>query len=242
MRTEEATKPSLYIATPAYGGMVSVPYVQSLAQLTHALGAAGVASGVDMIGNQSLVPLARNKLAAGFLASSCTHLLFIDADIGFPAELVPRMLAADVDVIGALYPMKRVRWDRVATAAENGERGVPASLLRHASRDFVVRTPPGGVELRDSVDAPPVEVLAVGTGLMLIKRGAFEAMRPSTATFHLDGEQLDEFFVSGCVERPEGKFEHLPEDFYFCEAFRSIGGKIHAVCDSRVVHFGTYAY
>ena len=54
------------------------------------------------------VERARNILTANFLESDCTHLLFIDADIGFSAEDVARIASHDQPVVGGMYPLKNM--------------------------------------------------------------------------------------------------------------------------------------
>ena len=43
---------------------------------------------VDFVGNESLIPRARNMSLAKFIYSDFTHLLFIDSDIEFPVQAV----------------------------------------------------------------------------------------------------------------------------------------------------------
>jgi hypothetical protein len=61
---------------------------------------------------------ARNTLVAQFMTiPQATHLMFIDANIGFEPKLVHRMLAFDEDVVGGMYPAKALCWnppDKVA--------------------------------------------------------------------------------------------------------------------------------
>ncbi len=46
---------------------------------------------------ESLISRARNNLVSQFLRTSCTHLMFIDADLAFEAASVGRMLDLDAD-------------------------------------------------------------------------------------------------------------------------------------------------
>ena len=94
---------NLMIATPAYGGAVQLSYVTSLLGFR----AAGVAYSLVGLANESLITRARNALLSTFHARpQFTHLLFLDADVGLPAEGLARMVAADKDVIGAPVPLK----------------------------------------------------------------------------------------------------------------------------------------
>jgi len=51
----------------------------------------------------SSIAAKRNHLVQEFLASACTHLLFLDSDMTWPPALVQRLLAAQRDIVGGLY-------------------------------------------------------------------------------------------------------------------------------------------
>ena len=102
------------VATPCYGGMVSAEYMRSMCGLVSSFIKTGVQHEVRTISNDSLVTRARACLLSCFLSDpQATHLLFIDADITFNAKSVYRLLAADKDVVGGVYPMKSINWDAV---------------------------------------------------------------------------------------------------------------------------------
>ena len=61
---------------------------------------------VETMANESLVTRARNNPIAKGMATDSNHLMFVDADIGFDFTDVVKMLIADKDVIGGLYPKK----------------------------------------------------------------------------------------------------------------------------------------
>ena len=54
---------------------------------------------------------------------TATHLMFIDADIGFEPEAVARLLAFDQDVVAGMYPIKVVDWARMASVLASGHDG-----------------------------------------------------------------------------------------------------------------------
>ncbi|BCV04787.1 MAG: hypothetical protein CM15mV91_250 [uncultured marine virus] len=45
-----------------------------------------------------------------------THLLFIDADIGFVPENVERLIRANKDIACGIYPRKCIHWNQVRDA------------------------------------------------------------------------------------------------------------------------------
>ena len=90
-----------------------------------------------LLGHDSLITRSRNTLVSQFLNTpEATHLLFIDADIGFDAEQVHAMLAFDREFVAGIYPLKVIDWSHPAIKrARDRERAIPnraAALRRHA--------------------------------------------------------------------------------------------------------------
>lgn len=63
--------------------------------------------------------MARNEIVKAFLASDCSHLLFVDQDSILQRDLLDKLLSHDKDVISALYFTKEQR-KPVAYRLENG--------------------------------------------------------------------------------------------------------------------------
>ena len=99
-KPQEKKPVSLFIATPMFGGSANYMYMISLINLLTHLGQNGITSMFEIAANESLITKARNILVEGFLKSDATHMLFIDADLGFDANDVLRMIQADKDLIG----------------------------------------------------------------------------------------------------------------------------------------------
>lgn len=100
----------------------------------------------------------RNVLVRAMLDSGDDWLLFLDDDNVFAGDLLVRLLARNVDLVGGLY----LRRDRPFSAIAYGERledgrFIPLDLSAHGKDDLV-------------------PVLAVGTGAMLVRRRVFEGM------------------------------------------------------------------
>jgi hypothetical protein len=100
----------VFVATPCFGGDLKMAYVLSALKLQAAATARGIDIQFHLIGNESLIVRARNELAHQFLVSGASHLLFIDADIGFEPEAVFRLLDCGTDVAAAAYPLKHIDW------------------------------------------------------------------------------------------------------------------------------------
>ena len=106
---------NLVVATPCFGGQLSVLYAASLFKLQTALRAYSDFN-LKMIfkDGDALITRARASLISQFLDDpSATHLLFIDADIGFEPEQVLRLIQCGAEMCAAVYPVKRIDWDKV---------------------------------------------------------------------------------------------------------------------------------
>ena len=186
--------------------------------------------------NDSLVPRARNFLTAQFLSSTATHLMWIDADIGFdPADIV-KMVQADKDIVCGIYPKKEIHWREVARAANDG---VPPERLHEYERSFVLNLIDNSPE-RVTADGL-VEIANAGTGFMLIKRGVFEALAddaPSYVDGSTPGMPLKAFYAVSID--PDSGNSLLSEDYHFCKMARDHGIKIYAAPWVRLNHTGTY--
>lgn len=167
------------------------------------------------------VARSRNQLTADFLASDCTHLLWIDCDLIFSVEHITRLLAQDVDLVGGLYPKKQegpVEWviNHLPGSDTANERGLQ-------------------------------EVRYIGTGFMLIKRRVFETMiaKHPEIVFTADygtRRQEHDLWPMGVFVYPNGDRRYLSEDWWFCQRARDLGFKVWADCGVVIKHLGTVAF
>jgi len=226
----------VFIATPMYGGMAAGIYTASMVQLSAVFLKNRVDSLYAFTSTESLVPNARNVLTHQFLESRATHLMWIDADIGFNALDIVSMLVADKDIVCGVYPKKEVDWAHVARAAR---AGVPPEELSNHAGLFAVKLlddPAGRFE------ADPdglLEIAAGGTGFMLIKRGVFEALSEIVADYAPDRNVIKEFYAT-TIDPESGRL--ITEDYHFCRLARSSGFKIYAALWARLFHAGTYVF
>ena len=209
----------VHICMPCYGGMLSEQTFMSFIKWGNTCRQLGIDWTVETMTNESLISRARNTLTAKFLATpESTHLMFIDADIGWEPWHLLVMLDRQVDVIGGLYPMKSlpVKW------CVNGIPGQPEG------------------------ENGLIEVTKTGTGFLLIKRDVFEkinqhpAVRPFNNDIGLDpalNTHMKTYFDTAVREN-----RYYSEDWTFCENWRDLGGHIYV--DKRVLlrHVGTYVF
>lgn len=209
-----------HICMPCYGGMLTESTFMSYIKWSNTCRQLGIDWTVETMTNESLISRARNTLVAKFLNNpDSTHLVFIDADIGWEPWHLLLLLNHDVDVIGGLYPMKSlpVRW--VVNGIEGGEQSEDGNVL---------------------------EVSKTGTGFMVVKRHVFEKLdeHPAVVPFKNDiglDPALDPHMKTYYdTDVREGRY--YSEDWTFCENWRDLGGKVWV--DKRVLlkHSGSYVF
>lgn len=247
------TPPHIFIATPMFGGSANYMYMISLINLLTKLGQNGIPSMFEIAANESLITKARNILVEGFLRSNATHMLFLDADLGFDADDVVRMVKADKDIIGGQYAKKKINWD-VVKRVVTGVPDIPGAHINAVVAESTFR--PIGDQMSFDINQP-VEVESIATGMMLIKRKVFEEMAakmpeieiisggsetmdPKTMTRMTDPHRKAHSFFDVSID-PVTK-AYTSEDFTFCKRWRQLGGQVFLAPWTRTVHVGTYEY
>lgn len=160
---------------------------------------------------------ARQELAELALArEGVTHVLWLDADMRFPADTIIRLLEHNKNVVGVNYSKRTIPPDYVAIKhlpENNGGVGVKCVTTADST----------GLE----------EVDAIGMGIVLMTASAFNGLpdpkEKGNRWFWF--EQLD-----------EGK--QIGEDVYFCQMLKKHGQKIYVDHDLSKVcsHIGGFEY
>jgi hypothetical protein len=231
----------LMVATPCFGGQVSSIYAGSVFHLQRAVRSKpNIDLTVLMRDGDALITRARANLVTLFLDNpSATHLLFVDADIGFTPDQVFRLIESGADVVAGVYPIKRVNWDKAKRMLESNRPTSPAAAL-----DYVL-------EIDDPDHVVTVDgftrVRFAGTGFLMIRRQVLERMcqHPAYASLQFFKEHsLDalagspnRFALFECMIDPKTG-TYLSEDFAFCKRWTDIGGEIWADLESRLDHVG----
>lgn len=238
-------KASLLIATPMYGGMCNGSYATSLMQVPMALANTGIGMSYLHLMNESLITRARNLCADEFLRMDCTHLLFIDADIGFDPRVIPGMIERNVDILCGLYPKKEINWPRVSKAVMDGVP--PAGLPEFAGSVVVNLVDDAKAKYVASGDL--MEIAHGGTGFMLIKKEVFLKLSKKVPQYLNDmyhavvsnpePQYIKEFFATS-IDKESGRL--LSEDYHFCKIARKHGFKVWADPMIELSHTGTYIF
>src|SRR6267154_3904977 len=231
----------LVVATPCFGGQVTSIYASSLLTLqrsVHQL--SNVDLKVHLRDGDALITRARANLVTLFLDDpAASHLLFVDADIGFMPEQVFRLIESGADMVAGVYPIKRVNWDKARRVIETNRPKVASAAL-----DYVL-------EINDPDHVTVVNgftrVRYAGTGFLMIRRHVFEKMcaHPAYAPLQFFREHsLDalagspnRFALFECMIDPKTA-TYLSEDFAFCKRWTDIGGEICADLESKLDHVG----
>lgn len=230
----------IFIATPMYGGMAKSVYVAGISDLTKELSAKGHIVIHTSITNESLITRARNTLANEFMKSDFDALLFVDADHGFIASDIVKMIESDKDLIGAPYPMKAIDWNNVRKAALAGKENLEAY-----SGLFAINFLDEEQTFRAD---EPFKVKDVGTGMMFIRRNVFEKLKKVCETYKFNtigdvvpfGQEIVEYFKTIITPEPESVL--LSEDYAFCRMWREVGGDVWAAPWVRISHAGEYNF
>jgi len=241
-------QPLILIATPCFGGWVSQSYMLSVIRLMAYAGSAGLDVSLSLLGYDALISRARSTLVASFLDNpTATHLLFVDADIAFEPQQVERLLGADKDFTGALYPLKSMDWDSIPQrCVERGEN------LRQAALSYVGTFCP---EPERKQEGDFATAIYAGGGFQLIRRRAIEWMIEAYPETHftrvhgmpMSGARRDlapsanlYALFDSIIDRETGTY--LSEDYSFCLRWRKMGGEIWLDTASKLTHTGPYEF
>jgi hypothetical protein len=219
---------NIFIATPAYGFQTYVNYVNGLISFI------GSAPPEDLKykmtfhvhAGGALISHARNDCVHKFLKSDCTKLLFIDADIGFDAENVWRLLRKDVEFAIAPYVTK--------------------SIANVNDSKFILGF--GDEDLKVDEDGF-VKVETGPAGFMMLDREVLNKMinaypeRKSRIVHLQNGEAVTDTdfhtFFDCMVDEEKGA---LGEDISFCKRWTDIGGEIYCDAYAALTHYGVHSF
>lgn len=232
--------PRIYVAMPAYGGIIHSPF--SLSLLTLLQRPNSPVAQIEYLNGDSLVSRARNKLACFFVRGRenkdpdgtpvITHydwLMFLDTDLIFNPDDVIRLYEKAVKrgpgIYAGAYPLKTIR-PRVVFNPMPGAQPDADGLLK---------------------------VREAGTGFMLIHRDVFTQMAEKfrdEIEYEADSGNLStarqiehDFFTVGVRKDPIfGYKRYLSEDWYFCQRWREMGGDVLMDVGISCQHIGQATY
>jgi hypothetical protein len=214
---------SIFLASPCYAGLAHALYMRSLLALRPACAARRIGLHVELGGGEALIGRARAAMLAKFLAGQATHLLFVDADIGFSPQAVFRLLDAGLDVIGGAYPTK----------AQD-----PARPLAYEFEPL-----PG----QESAASGRRQVASVGAGFLLVSRTAarriadgYPTLRASLGDMHELGVAEAAMVFESFTDPATGRY--LADHQAFCHRWRALGGEVWIDLAAGLSHVGVVTY
>lgn len=207
------------ISIPTHDCKVSVPTCQSL---IHAISQAyrHHAINVSFTCGNSIIARARCLMLAEFMAKREYDTLFmIDSDIGFQPDALTRLIDYPEEIVAGVYPYR--------TDERAGK--------------FPVRWAQDGDTL-DTNENGLLEARGVPGGFLRIKRSAIDKMIAAYPDRLVDDPEAEggHYYALFSNEAANGGF--MGEDFYFCNLWRKIGGKVWVDPNIQFEHMGVKSW
>jgi hypothetical protein len=220
------SKPSIMICVPAYGQSVTAQTMESLYTLAQFLAFNNVRNQLSWYSAADIVEVRNLFLTTWYdTQPQFSHLLFVDADMGFPPHLIRDMVKFDKPLTGTFYARRQMSPSVVGAALH----------ADHSLKDVVQGFLPASY---------------VGGGVMLIKRSMIKEMlekmpeisdalpsvlaSATTAPLHRLIRAFD------CILKGDRR---LSEDVSFCARWReTCGGEIWANVNHQISHVGPFDF
>ena len=204
----------IMLATPVTDGKPCDVYTAQLASTALALAASGIAMDYCIESYNCHVDDARNSIVRQFIATDCTDLVFVDADVGWTPDDLVKLAGYDRDIVAGIYPKKQDTED------------YPVYLLPKPE----LRAEPDGL----------LEVARVPTGFLRIRRPVIEQLLELTAPRAFQGSNYREgdALYHPIFERSIREGKRWSGDYEFCNKAREAGFKIHIDPEMSFSHSG----
>lgn len=229
----------IFLAVPCYGCKLSARFVTSLIALEGFFLKNGLKITLDLLGNESLITRGRCILAERALKSPASHLLFIDADIGFDVKTILRLIAFDADVCCGIYARKGLDFKNIVKCDDTS-----VAALMDAGLGFNINFPPGSTN--HQVINGFVQVYDAATGCMLIKRNVLEHLKEVYGESLLvkndipsSRESVPEYVALFETEICQESRRFLSEDYSFCRKCQKNGMEVWVDITAPLSHTGT---
>ena len=207
---------SVFLATPCYGGNLSVETFGSFVGIAQLCGQMGIELDICAVRGESAITRGRSNLAATFLKTDRKTLAFIDADIQIAPEDFVRLLRLDKPIRGAAVCLKTADASECLNVYAQGKRVSRADM-----------------------PAEQFECDYIGGAVMFIEREVVERLSDDVSLQYLDpingqgAHIFGEMIVDGAL---------LSEDYSLCYRARRAGFSVWCEPSIRVIHFGTFGW
>jgi hypothetical protein len=227
LRSTDPKGPLVFFATPAYGGLQPL-YVMSLINAMRDLSARGFRTQPYWSANCSIIANAREELLGAFLLSSAEWMAMIDSDIGWPPDLLARMIAFGQPMMAAAVPYRTLDMDEIESTGRYLE-GVGFNVTPRDRAEFQKREKRSGFVRLTGADN-------VGTAFLVIHR---------TAVLALCNKYPELEVLTGPAMKTWALFHqfvedkrHWGEDTSFFRRWHAMGGETWVLLDALLSHTG----
>ena len=240
---KDKSQVKLFISTPCYDAMMTMQYTMSILNLNTLLTKCGIEYVIDFIGNESLIPRARNNSLAKFIKSDFTHILFIDSDIEFPAKAVIDLINVDKDVACCAYSKKSFNWNRFMRSMQTEIQSKESLESRGLDYNYNAFLDEDNKLVKNDND-DYIRVKHASTGFMLIKREIVNKLcqKHTELTIKTDGLDKNDNTICGlfcCMIKDK---VYLSEDYSFCARVNDIGGEVWLNIKHNLNHVGKHVF
>jgi len=258
-------KVTLCILTPCYTGMCHVNYITSLMKSKDVLEEYGIEVHTLFCRRDSLVSRARNNLVALAMSNpKTTHMLFIDSDITWDPVDVLKLLVANKNLVGGIYPLKNYNWDHLLKDPNDPSNPNPniiqkwieeknnSKIKNNISDEDMIRYKLVNYNLhfldKDlKIEHNLARVKYLPTGFMMFKRNLIEKMAQAFPSTKYDDDI--QFLKHDQNEFAYALFDcgvedghYISEDFLFCKRWAKMGGSIWIDVTINLTHSGIEDY
>lgn len=203
----------VFLHCPTYDGTLVVGAASGIRLLDQALRARGDVLVVSELSGDSLVTRARDNLWTSFLLTDCTHVFFLDSDIGFDYRDVLRMIDSGLPFVVGAYPIKSDD-ERYCINLSSNQENLPASYYRRVNTS--------------------------GTGFWMLTRAAAEQIMDhlNPDCYRHNSKDVRGVFRVFRVEPHRENHFLMSEDYFVANAYVESGGEIFVDTRIRLSHTG----
>ncbi len=234
-------KPSIRIAVPAYQNNICSELFSSVFQMQKVLNQKGIVCSLVTLDYADIV-VSRNALLTDFYFNrpTYTHLLFLDADMGFRPDLITDMLELNVPVVGCVSPRRSIDLSKIHRASN-----LPFEEAKARSLSFIVNS-----KKPTNRRGKFIQVNSCGTGIFMISRSAIDTLLACCSNIKHDPNLVSlpvlkkaEHYLSPFNKIVTRDNVELSEDYSFCHRWvHECKGEIWASYDHTIQHVGRMTY